>query len=119
MRLSDIKDEQALDTLAEIIEPLGEILEDTEVTTPFKDGKKIKAISVALKKHKTAVITIMAALDGKTPETYHFNIITIPAKMLEILNDPELLQAFRLQPQSEDVTSSGAATETIQETEIN
>lgn len=119
MRLSDIKDEKALDTLAEIIEPLGEILEDTDVTAPFKDGKKIKAISVALKKHKTAVITIMATLDGKTPETYHFNIITIPAKMLEILNDPELLQAFRLQPQSEDVTSSGAATETIQETEIN
>jgi hypothetical protein len=117
MRLSDIKDERALDALADIIEPLGEILEDKEVTEPFKGGKRIKAISTAIKNHKSAVIQIMAALNGVPVEEYHFNAITVISTVLGILSDPEIGKVFPSQPQNDGVTSSGTATVISMDTE--
>lgn len=93
MKLSDIKDEKALDVLADIIEPANEIFSDEEVKEA-SEKSKAKAISIAIKKHKKEVIAIMAALDDVPIENYHFNILTVPIKILSILNDPELEQLF-------------------------
>ena len=108
MKLSEFKNEAALELLANIIEPAGDIMADPLVGKAYAESK-IKAVAVAIKNHKDAVIKILAALDGKPVEEYSCNVFTIPIKLLEILNDPELAQLFTSQGQTGDAISSGSA----------
>ena len=113
-KLSEYQDEAALELLADIIEPAGEIMSDEEVGKAYAKSK-FKAISVALRNHKSAIIKILATLDGVPVEEYKCNVFTLPIKLLEILGDPELGQLFTLQGQTGDATSSGSASENIEE----
>lgn len=118
MRLSDIKDENALDVLAEIIEPLGEILSDEDVKKAWEKNKKLKAISVAIKNHKESVIYIMATLDGVPVKKYRIDLLTLPAKIIEIISDPMLTDFFNSQGQMWEESNSGSAMENTEEKEI-
>ena len=114
MKISDIKGEAALDAFADIIDPAMEIMTDPGVSAAYKNPETTRAqlVGMIVKGHKKAVITIMAVLDGKDPETYadEINIFTVPAKLMEIINDPEVRSLFHLQGQKQVVVSSGSAT---------
>lgn len=114
MKISDIKGEAALDAFADIIDPAMEIMTDPDVSAAYKNPETTRAqlVRMIVKGHKKAVITIMAILDGKDPETYadEINIFTVPAKLMEIINDPEVRSLFHLQGQKQVVVSSGSAT---------
>ena len=113
MKLSDFKGEKALDVLADILEPAVEIMADAEVKNTAKEKGKVAAISYAIKNHKTAIIKIMAVLDDTPVEEYEVNILTLPAKLLELLNDEDVAQLFTSQSQQKAVNSSGSASENI------
>lgn len=116
MRLSEIKGEKALDTLAEIVEPLGEILTDPEISEMHKAGlPKIKLVKPILKNHKKAVITILALLDGEDPENYEVNLLTLPRKLMEVMDDKEINEVFLSQSQMTQEESFGSATENTEE----
>ena len=72
MKISDIKGEAALDAFADIIDPAMEIMTDPDVSAAYKNPETTRAqlVGMIVKGHKKAVITIMAILDGKDPETY-------------------------------------------------
>ena len=108
MKLSEYQGEAALDILADLIEPAGEIMSDKEIGEVFKKDR-FKAIGLAIKNHKKAVMQIMAALDGVPVDEYKCNVFTLPAKILELLNDPALIQLFQYQGQTGDAKSSGSA----------
>lgn len=111
MKLSDIKGERAIDLLADLLEPAGEILEDEEVVNLVRSGKatRIEIVKTVLKRHQKSVIEIMALMDGEDPKTYEVNVLTLPAKLLEILNDQEFLDLFTLQGQKTVEQFSGSA----------
>lgn len=116
MRLSEIKGEKALDTLADIIEPLGEILTDPEIQRINKAGEpRIKMIKPAIKNHKKAVTTVLALLDGANPDNYEVNMLTLPLKMMELLNDKEIQAVFQSQSQTMPRESFGSATVSTEE----
>ena len=108
MKLSEYQGEAALDILADLIEPAGEIMSDKEIGEIFKKNR-FKAIGMAIKNHKKAVMHIMAIMDGVPVEEYKCNVFTLPAKILELLNDPEMIQLFQYQGQTGDAKSSGSA----------
>ena len=115
MKLSDIKGEAAIDALADLLEPIAEIISDKEfVALSRRNAPKIDLIKTALKKHKKAVIEILAILDGETPETYEVNLVTLPMKALEVLNDPMVASLFQSQGQMMPDQSSGSAMENIE-----
>lgn len=93
MKLSEIKGEQALDVWADIVIPIEEIVTDTEVREAFKISR-LKGVSVAIKRHKKAVVEIMALIDGENPDTYEYNALTLPKKFLEIFNDEAMQTLF-------------------------
>ena len=93
MKLSEIKGEQSLDVLADILDPIGEIVQDKEVRDLLKENK-LKGVALAIKTHKQAVIEILARLDGEEPDKYEINLLTVPKKVLEILNDDTLATLF-------------------------
>lgn len=112
MKLSEVKGEKALDMLADLIEPVSAIMADKEVTGMIRKGKRAKAISAAIKKHKKEVLEVMATLNGKSVKEYEkeCNILSLPKQVLDIINDPAIFELFTSQSQ-ETKTPSGSATE--------
>lgn len=116
MRLSDYRGEDAIDLLADIIDPATEILGDTE----FRDAVRAKMprmtlVKMVLKKHKKEILEIMAIIDGEDPETYKPSALTLPVKLMDMLNDEELMQLFQSQGQTGEDVPSGSATENTEE----
>lgn len=114
MKLSDYKGEEALDLIVELLDPITKIMSDKQVAEAYQKVSKLEAIKIAIKNHKTEVIEILAILDGEDPEEYEVNIFTLPVKILQILNDPELIKLFGSQGQAGGAKSSGSVLENIE-----
>ena len=117
MKLSEYKDEQALDLLADLIEPATEIIGDANVKNAVESGQKAKAVAVAIKNHKKAVIAILAALDGVPADEYHCTVLTIPLKLIELFDDPDVVRLFSSAGQKEAPKPYGSHTENIEDGE--
>lgn len=117
MKLSDIRGEEALDVLADIIEPVTEIMADKEIAD-MKRAKmpNIKLIKPMIKNHKKQIIEILARIDGKEVNEYKnmITLTTLPMRLLEFLNDPQMEQVFQSQAQSSQSASSGFAMESTE-----
>lgn len=84
MKLSDIKGDRVLDVIADIIDPIANIVQDKDVAAMFEreavpegmDARDFfakrmrKGLPILLKGHKADIIAVMAAIDGVTPEQY-------------------------------------------------
>ena len=124
MKLSEYRGDDALEVLAELLEPAVEILADADIAAAWRDKnpnktrgqKQLKAVSIAIKKHKEEVIAILAALDHETPDEYRekINVVTLPKKLLEVLNDKDLRNFFTSQEQTK-VEPSGSASASTEE----
>ena len=100
MKLSEIKGERALDVLADIIDPVAKICADESIKKAVNSNiPKLAIVRMLLKTHKKEVIEIMAYLDGEEPDKYEINLLTLPVKLLEIMNDPDMASLFTLQGQ--------------------
>ena len=107
-KISEIKGEDALDVLAELIDPFSDIAADQLMVFYLRSDKRAFAVKQALKAHKKAVLKILATLEGKDVETYSPSLIELPMMLLELLNDPDVVAVFR---SAETAASSGSATE--------
>lgn len=96
-RISEYRDEAALDLLADLIEPFAVLAGDGDFSQAFRDGKRMKAMKIALKNHKREVMEILAAVEGVPLEEYHCNVLTVPMRLLEIVSDTDLIQVFASQ----------------------
>lgn len=116
MKLSEIRGEHALDVLADIMEPAIEIMQDKEFVALIRGNSGLKAAKIAIKNHKKAVLEMLAVLDGVPVDEYNPSILTIPARLLEILNDPEIVELFQSQDQPSDRgASSGPVSENTED----
>ena len=86
MRLSEIKGEDGLDMLADILEPAAEIMTDAKVKQLAQNDERIKLISHILKEHKKSILTIMAIVNREDPATYNPSIIELPKLALELFS---------------------------------
>jgi hypothetical protein len=119
MKLSEYKNEDALDLLADIIEPISKILSDRKVQDLALNDVEARmgAVKYLLKNHKKSIIEIMARLDNVPLEKYEVNIWSLPNKLIELLNDKELISFFHSQAQKTVGESFGFATESTKEIE--
>ena len=108
MKLSEIKGEAALDLLVDIIDPASKIMSDPDIKKLVGAKNKSAIIKTLIKNHKPEIIEILAIIDGVPVEEYEVNVFTLPLKLLELLNDPELVSFFTSQEWMEDQTSSTA-----------
>lgn len=115
-KLSEIKGEDAIDVLADILEPLTIIMSDDEIRKAVKAKlPNIKIIYLALKSHKKEIVKILAVMDGQDAETYEVNLLELPARILEILNDETLMSLFTSQGQMMGSEHSGTALENTED----
>lgn len=115
MKLSEYKNEDALDLLADLLDPVAHIFADEEVKRIFTTGTKIETIRYVLKNHSKRIIEILARLEGVEAKDYNANIAKMTASLLEILNDEELIGFFTSQELTEEKIPSGSVTEITKE----
>ena len=117
MRLSDYKNEAAIELFADMMEPAGKILSDDEVKEAFSAQPVDKAgiIQLLMKKHSSEVVDILRLIDGGDPKTYTISFLEIPLKLMELINDPEVLMLFMPQGQNAGSDASGSAMDSIEE----
>ena len=116
MKLSEYKNEDAIDLLADILEPTAKILSDKELADSVRKGaSKITSIKIAMKNNKSSIVEILSRINGKSPDDYECNVITIMKDLLDILNDEALTDFFSSQQQMMEKTSSTSAMVNIEE----
>ena len=95
-KLAEVKDEEALDLIADLLDPVTEICTDTvfREMVNAKTYTRLEMVKYVIKNHKTSVIQALAVLEGVPVEEYHCNALTLPVTLLEIVNDPEVLKLF-------------------------
>lgn len=124
MRLSDIKGERTLEVIAEIIDPIANIVGDKETINALKKeklpegadkheyllGRVKKALPLLVKGHKNDIISILAAIEGVPYEEYaeSLNLFKLMRDCTELLNDPAFVAVFTL---ARSEISSGSAQE--------
>ena len=121
MKISDYKGEDAIDLLADIIDPLSAILDDDEIQKEAEAGEGMKTLKMArmmLKKHKSECIAILARIDGVDVSEYKPTLFQLIKQVLEMLNDDEVQELFTSQGQIEDAANSGSATDNIPGAEV-
>ena len=115
MKLSDFKGEEAIEILADIMEPASIIMGDEAVQRMLtqKGNSYMKVASYILKEYKKEI------LDMYEPLTKESRGEATPVKLIkvivDILNDPELTSLFTSQGQEEALKSSGSATENTED----
>lgn len=103
MKLSELKNEEALDVLADLIEPAADILADENVKDLItKGGDKLTIAKTIIKGHKKSIIEILAILDGVPVDEYEVGLFALPIKVVEILNDKDLISFFQSQVTMEE-----------------
>lgn len=122
MRLSDYKGEDGVEILADIFEPIADIMTLEECKKVISDGgTRLKYIATALKYGKKQVIQILARVEGISPEEYNYDpsyILSRSIKLLDdVLADEDLKNFFASQVLRMREKSSGSATENIEATE--
>lgn len=112
MRLSDYENEEAIELLADILEPASKIMSDKKIEALFKKkAMPMEIVTEVLKNHKKETVEVVAALHRENPKDYKFTVVTLVNDVLDILNDPELTKVFSLQGQMQESQPSGSATE--------
>lgn len=118
MKLSDYQGEDALDLLADILEPITDIAADERLKNVINNSKnKLEIVYFLLKNHKKEILAILARIEGVDVADYKCTVFTLPKAVLEFINDESVAELFRSQGQMKELLNSGSATENTGETE--
>lgn len=127
MKLSDIKGDRVLDVIADIIDPIANMVQDKDVAAMFKreavpEGMEArdffakrmrKGLPVLLKGHKADIIAVMAAIEGVTPERYaaSLDFPKLFTDVMDLVTDDAFLNFLSSSETGKDVGASGSASE--------
>lgn len=130
MKLSDIKGDRVLDVIADIIDPIANMVQDKDVAAMFKceavpDGmeardffakRMCKGLPVLLKSHKADIIAIMAAIEGVTPEQYaaSLDFPKLFTDVMELVTDDAFLDFLSSSETGKDAGAPGSALESFE-----
>ncbi len=115
MKISDFKNEEAIDLLADIMEPTARLLSNSKLKEAIKANKtKGEIIKLILKEGKAEIMEILAYLHREDPQKFKCTVVSITKDLFDILNDEDLKDFFTSQAQmmaKESSTSAMANTE--------
>ncbi len=119
MRLSDVKGVDAIDVIADIIDPVTVILADKDIQEAIEKRKPYLLIAkTILKKQKTAILEVLAILHKEDPKEFKPSLIELPIMLVQLVQDimenEELASLFHLQ---EMTTASVSSFPVMQNTE--
>lgn len=99
-KLLEYTNEEALERLADIMDPISEIAGDKRFKIAYKESK-IAGVKILLKHHNSALIDVLASYEGVAREEFSANAVQIVAKALSLFNDKEIMSVFTSLGQNE------------------
>lgn len=113
MSIDEIRGKDAIEVLADIMEPASKILSDDILKEKIRanSSDNVKVVQLLLKSHPEEVLEIMAYLDGEDPSAYNPGIFVLPKKLMELAENEDLMSLFQSGGQNKDSISSGSALE--------
>lgn len=127
MKLSDIKGDRVFDVIADIIDPIANMVQDKDVAAIFKreavpDGMEArdffakrmrKGLPVLLKSHKADIIAVMAAIEGVTPGQYaaSLDLPKLFTDVMELVTDDAFLDFLSSSGTGKGANAPGSASE--------
>ena len=118
MKLSEFKNECAVDVLADLLDPASAICSDAELVKAVREKRPIlKIAQIALKKHQKDVVEVLAIINGVSVDEFECTPVSILNDLLGVLNDTELVEFFMLQGRTRAESNSGSAMESTKEQE--
>lgn len=110
MKLSDIRGERTLEVIADIIDPIANIAEDSEAAALFKReklpegveprvfliGRLKKSLPKLLHDHAHDIIEILAAIEGIPYEEYAgaLNLVKLGRDWMDLISDHAFIELF-------------------------
>lgn len=110
-QLSEIKGQDAIEVLGDILDPMVDILSDEEIQKIYMNERNVDVVRYIMKNHSQKVLEIMAIIDGEDIEDYNPSLLDIPIKLMQLIRDPVFAQLFTSQAQSTADAPSGSVTE--------
>lgn len=125
MKLSDIKGDRVLDVIADIIDPIANMVQDKDIAAMFERKavpkgmeardffaeRMRKGLPVLLKGHKADIIAIMAAIEGVTPEQYaeSLDLPKLFTDVMELVTDNAFLDFLSSSETGKGAVAPGSA----------
>ena len=116
-KFSEFQDEEAIELLADILEPVSTIMSDKKIAEIACNETKLKLVQYLLKNHSKQVLEILAMMNGEKVEEFKCNFFTLPVMLLDVLNDEVFVNFFSSQVAEMQKNASGSAMESTEETE--
>lgn len=103
-QLSQFKDEEALDIIADILEIAVKICTNNDLIKAVKANKNRAEIAkIIIKSNKAEVMQLLSVLSDE--EEYHCTGVSVISDVITLLNDKELMSFFTSQAQTNAQTS--------------
>lgn len=110
----DYTGEDAIELLADTLEPAAGILADEKVKELARGGgSRVKTAGYLLRAHKGEILEIFARVEGVPVEDYKPNALELVKNILDLLGNKEFTELFTSQGRT--LTSSGSVTENTTE----
>lgn len=112
-KLSEYKDGEALDIIADILEPIVMMTKNEKFMAVVNDDEatRLEKVRVAFKECKSEVTQILAVLNGLPVSEYHYSVASILVDIANLLSDTDFVNFFESQGQKTSDTTFGSATE--------
>jgi hypothetical protein len=117
MKISEIRGEQAVEVLGDLIEPFIRILKSKEVQEAAKKNITIELAQAMVKADPKAVLEILAICNQVPLDEYHPNPFEIIRDLAGVLMDEALMSLFFSQEPKAVLTASGSVMDDTQEKE--
>lgn len=112
MKLSEYKNEEAIELFADILDPAISIFGDKAVVGMIRGNKnRMEIVKYILKNYSKDIVKILAAMDRTPVEEFECTVYTLPGRIMEILSDKEMMSFFSSVAGTEQENTSGSATE--------
>lgn len=123
-KLSEFKDDEAMDVLVEILEPATNLIKNAKFKLAIRGDKekkikpnRMEAIKIAITDNRKDIVKIMAVLNETPVEDFHYSLLTLPQMVMELFNDKELIDFFQYRGETVSQTPSGSAMENTEESQ--
>jgi hypothetical protein len=117
MKISNLRGEDAIDKMADLIEPITIIASDKEFENLYNSKPLIFAVKHCLKNHKHEVLEILAIINCEEPDNFNPKFWELPKMVLEVLADEDVKSLFTFQQMQNSNDTSFAAVELTKEKE--
>ncbi len=117
MKISNLRGEDAIDTMADLIEPITAIASDKDFEKLYKSKPLVFAVQYCLKHHKKEILEILAIINCEDPDYFDPKFWEIPKMIFDVLDDENVKSLFLSQQMSNLNDISSAVMENSKETE--